>query len=173
MLRLRLKNPAPSHLTHYAPFPFMSAEYPLKPRVHGPTRREFQVVCLPQRDGSFVASVVEDPKIVVYDKSRIRAEEKASKKFLRTPDPYAYRNHPLAVTKAVTIDMEFDEESNSFVTCVKELHRMSTFGKTELDTLNNTTEMIRGYIQSMEANRKKIPLPSTKLAELKRLVGIR
>jgi predicted RNase H-like HicB family nuclease len=151
----------------------MAREYPLKPRVHGPTGREFQVVCLPQKDGSFVASVVEAPKIIVYDKSRRRAEEKASKKFLRTPDPYAYENHPLATTKIITIDMEFDEESDAFVTFVKELHGISTFGKTELEALDNTTEMIRGYLKSMEATGKKIRLSSPKLAELKRLVGIR
>jgi hypothetical protein len=33
--------------------------------------------------------------------------------------------------------------------------------------------MIRGYIKSMEANRKKIPLARNKLADLKHLVGIR
>ncbi len=173
MLRLRLKNPVSGRLVHHAPFPFMAREHPLKPHVHGPTGREFQVVCLPQKDGSFVASVVEAPKIVVYDKSRQRAEEKASKKFLRTPDPYAYRNHPLATTRAVTIDMEFDEESDAFVTYVKQLHGISTFGKTELDALDNTTEMIRGYLKSMHATGKKVPLSGTKLAELKRLVGIR
>lgn len=173
MLRMRLKNPVPKRLTPHTPFPFMRPEFPLKPRIHAPTSREFQIVCLPQKDGSFVASVVEAPKIIVYDKSRKRAEERASKRFLRTPDPYAYRTHPLATTRAVTIDMEFDEESDSFVTYVKELHGMSTFGKTELDALNSTAEMIRGYIKSMEANRKKIPLPATKLVELKRLVGIR
>jgi predicted RNase H-like HicB family nuclease len=173
MLRLRLKNPVPKRLPHHAPFPFMAKEYPLKPRVHAPTRREFQIVSLPQKDGSFVASVVEAPKIIVYDKSRKRAEERASQSFLRTPDPHAYKAHPLAQTRAITIDMEFDEDTDSFVTYVKELHGMSTFGKTEIDALNNTAEMIRGYVKSMEANRKKIRLSATKLTELKRVVGIR
>jgi predicted RNase H-like HicB family nuclease len=81
--------------------------------------------------------------------------------------------HALATTKAVTIDMEFDEQSDSFVTYVKELHRMSTFGDTELEALENTAEMIRGYIKSMEANRKKIPLAAARLKTLKRLVGLR
>lgn len=31
---------------------------------------------------------------------------------------------------------------------------MSTFGVTEMEALDNTAEMIRGYIQLMEANRK-------------------
>jgi hypothetical protein len=32
--------------------------------------------------------------------------------------------------------------------------------------------MIRGYIKSMEANRKEIPLPAARLAALKRAVGM-
>jgi predicted RNase H-like HicB family nuclease len=141
----------------------MAREYPLKPHVHGPSGREFQVVSLPQKDGSFVATVVEAPKIVVYDKSRRKAEEKSSKKFLRTPDPYAYKNHLLATTRAITIDMEFDEESDASVTFVKQLHGISTFGKTELDALDNTAEMIRGYLKSMAATGKKVPLSGPKL----------
>jgi len=126
---------------------------------------------LPQRDGSFVASIVEAPEIVVYEKSRRAAENKAAKKFLDTADPCAYRFHPLAKTKAVTVDMEFDEESGAFVTYVKELHGISTYGKTELDALNATAEMIRGYLASMAANHKAVPLAAAKLTALKRVVG--
>jgi predicted RNase H-like HicB family nuclease len=49
---------------------------------------------------------------------------------------------------------------------------MSTFGETEKAALDNTAEMIRGYIKSMEANGKKIPLDAPRLAELSRIVGI-
>jgi predicted RNase H-like HicB family nuclease len=42
---------------------------------------------------------------------------------------------------------------------VKELHRMSSFGETESAALDNTAEMIRGYIRSMEANQKKSRSP--------------
>jgi predicted RNase H-like HicB family nuclease len=79
----------------------------------------------------------------------------------------------LATTKVVTIDMEYDEDAKAFVTYVKELHRMSSFGKTESAALDNTTEMIRGYIKSMQANRKRIPLAASKLTELRRVVGLR
>jgi predicted RNase H-like HicB family nuclease len=81
-------------------------------------------------------------------------------------------NHPLVKTTAVTIEMEYDEESQAFVTFVEELQRMSTFGETESCALDNTAEMIRGYIKSMEANRKKIPLAAATLAELKRAVHV-
>lgn len=50
------------------------------------------------------------------------AEDKASQRYLQTPDPRAYRTHPLATAKVVTIHMEFDEQSDCFVTFVKELH---------------------------------------------------
>ena len=78
----------------------------------------------------------------------------------------------LARTKTVTIDMEFDEETASFVTYVKELYSMCTFGDNEMEALDNTAEMIRGYIKSMEANHKKIPLSAVELADLKQLVGL-
>lgn len=172
MLRLRLKNPVTVPLAHRS-LPHVAPNSPLKPKIHVATNRRFNVVSLPERDGSYVASVLEGPDILVYDKSRKAAEDKASAQFLRRPDRDAYRDHSLARTRTVTIDMEFDEETNSFVTYVKELHRMSTFGGSEMEALDNTAEMIRGYIKSMEANRMKIPLPAAKLAALKRLVGIR
>jgi predicted RNase H-like HicB family nuclease len=164
-----LPNPVPAHLAHHNPFP---EARPLKPRVEPKTGRRFQVVCLPQKDGSFVASILEDPTIRVYHRSQTAAEEKASQKFLKTPDPFAFKRHPLAQSKDVTIDMEYDPDAAAFVTYVKELHRMSSFGDTETAALDNTVEMIRGYIQSMEANRHKIPLAASKLANLKRLVGL-
>jgi predicted RNase H-like HicB family nuclease len=172
MLRLRLTNPVPESLPHHSPFPHLHPEFPLKPRIERETGRQFQVVSLPQKDGSFVASVLEAPSIRVYNRSRKVAEEKASQKFLKTPDPYAYKRHPLAISKAVTIDMEYDPDAGAFVTYVKELHRMSSFGETEAAALDNTAEMIRGYIRSMEANRKRIPLTAARLAELKRLAGL-
>jgi predicted RNase H-like HicB family nuclease len=172
MLRIRLTNPVPESLAHHSPFPSLHPEFPLKPRIEPETGRKFQVISLPQKDGSFVASVLEAPAIRIYNRSRKAAEEKASQKFLKTPDPYAYKRHPLATTKAVTIDMEYDGDAAAFVTYVKELHRMSSFGETESAALDNTAEMIRGYIRSMEANRKKIPLATPRLKELKRLVGL-
>ncbi len=48
---------------------------------------------------------------------------------------------------------------------------MSTYGATESVALDNTAEMIRGYIKSMEANRRRIPLAASKLTELKHIVG--
>jgi len=173
MLRLRLKNPVPAQLSHHRPVPHLAPDHPWKPRIDPATNRRFHVVSLPQEDGSFVASVVEAPGILVYDESRRSAEAKAARKYLRGPVPHAYRNHQLAQTRTVTVDMEFDEETHSFVTYVQELHRMSTFGESELKALDNTAEMIRGYTKSMEANHKRIPLTKARLSTLKRVVGMR
>lgn len=142
------------------------------PELSRRPRRPFQIVSLPPEDGSFVASIVEAPEILVYDRSRKAAEDRAARKFLRSPDPHAYTRHPLAATKAVTIDMEYDEYAKAFVTYVKELHGMSTFGASEFQALDNTAEMIRGYIKSMTANRKRIPLAASKLTGLRRIVGL-
>jgi predicted RNase H-like HicB family nuclease len=83
-----------------------------------------------------------------------------------------YRAHPLATTNAVTIEMEYDVDTESFVTYVKELQGISTFGDTELEALEMTAEMIRGYILSMEDRGMKIPLAQAKLGELKPIVGL-
>ena len=73
---------------------------------------------------------------------------------MKSPDLHAYKRHPLATTQAVTVDMEYDEDAKAFVTYFKQLHGMSSLGETESAALENTSEMIRGYIQSMVANRK-------------------
>ena len=111
------------------------------------------------------------PRVEPNTERKVQVADKATQKILSTPDPHAYRSHPLAKTKVITIEMEYDQDAESFVTFVKELRRMSSFGETESEALDNTAEMIRGYIKSMEANRKKIPLAAAKLSELKRLVG--
>ena len=69
---------------------------------------------------------------------------------LQTPNPRSDESHPLAKTKAVTINMEFDEDSDWFVTYARELHGMSTYGASEREALDNTAEMIRGYVKSLD-----------------------
>jgi len=64
MLRLRLTNPVPESLAHRSPFPQLHPEFPLKPRIEPETGRKFQVIS-PQKDGSFVAPVLEAPAIRV------------------------------------------------------------------------------------------------------------
>lgn len=108
----------------------------------------------------------------MYARSRKAAESEAARKYLAAADRRTYRKHPLSLTKAITVEMTYDDEARSFVTFVKELHRMSTFGDTEEQALDRTAEMIRGYIKTMEAHRKKIPLSPAKLDEVKRIVGL-
>lgn len=103
---LRMKNPVPEQLRHHEPFPHVAPEFPLKPRIEPKTARAFQIVSLPQRDGSFVASVVEAPQILIYDRSRRAAEKRAEREFAKVRDLHGYLRHALATTRAVAIDME-------------------------------------------------------------------
>lgn len=103
---LRMKNPVPEQLRHHEPFPHLELEFPLKPRIEPKTARNVQIVCLPQRDGSFVASVVEAPQILIYDRSRRAAEKRAEREFAKVRDLHGYLRHALATTRAVAIDME-------------------------------------------------------------------
>jgi predicted RNase H-like HicB family nuclease len=99
---------------------------------------------------------------------QVLRQRDASQSLGQCPDYWA---HPLATTDAVTIEMEYDADTESFVTYVKELHRISTCGDTELGALEMTAEMIRGYILSMEERGMKIPLRGPKLVDLKRTTG--
>lgn len=82
------------------------------------------------------------------------------------------REPPLASSKAITVEVEYDPDAKAFITYVKELHRMSRFGDSEA-ALDATAEMIRGYLQSMEAQHKRIPLPAPKSVDLKQLLRLR
>ncbi len=83
-----------------------------------------------------------------------------------------WRAHPLAMTEVVTMELDHDAAAKSFVTVVKELHGISTFGDSEFEALEMTSEMIRGYIQSMEQRGMRIPLGEIELVELKHIVGL-
>lgn len=111
---------------------------------------------------------------IVRQRPSLRVAAKSATKLhvARATDSSAFQKHPLAKTMAVSVDIEFDRDTNTFVTHVKELHGMSTYGDTELAALENTAEMIRGYLRSMQAHHRKIPLSQKKLTELKRIVGI-
>jgi predicted RNase H-like HicB family nuclease len=89
------------------------------------------------------------------------------------PDPWAFQNHPLARTKAVTVRLEWDGTANAWVTQVKGLGSLSTFGATEQQALDRTQEMILGYLKSAEANGFRIRLSAERLTALKRAVGLK
>jgi hypothetical protein len=56
---------------------------------------------------------------------RLKIENSDSVKGSLLTQNQDYRSHPLANTDVVTIEMEHDEATKSFVTFVKELHGMS------------------------------------------------
>ena len=68
--------------------------------------------------------------------------------------------------------LEWDPESEVWVSFVPELHNISTYGDTEKQALDATREMILGYLEAL----KKAPLdepsrPRTKVVELQLAMG--
>ena len=66
--------------------------------------------------------------------------------------------HPLAQIEDLTVRMEWDEDTRSWVTYVPELNNISTFGQTQEEALANTRELIIGYIDTMQEKRLQLPL---------------
>jgi len=66
--------------------------------------------------------------------------------------------HPLEETDLLKIDMEWDEESRSWVSYVPELNGISTYGPTYEKTLDRTAEMIVGWIQTMDESGLRLPI---------------
>jgi predicted RNase H-like HicB family nuclease len=54
--------------------------------------------------------------------------------------------------------MEWDEDAQAWVTFVPELSNISTYGKTQQKALEAASELIRGYLDSMQEQGLKIPL---------------
>jgi len=112
-------------------------------RIHSAAER-VPLVCLPKRR-SYVARV----ELPALSYTRMRKRRREARQFLRTPDA-AYRNHPYP-NKAVTLH-GVRCGTGSFMTYVRNLHRMSTFG-TARRRPNSTAEMIRGN-QSWRQRRR-------------------
>ena len=64
----------------------------------------------------------------------------------------------------------YDPSTKQYESHVPELNGISTCGPTKEEVLRRTTEMVRGYIRSMEANRLKPPISQAKLDRVKKAV---
>ncbi len=53
-------------------------------------------------------------------------------------------------TRRYKVLLEFDEESRAWVTHVPALDHISTFGASREEALENTKELIKGYIEAAE-----------------------
>lgn len=66
--------------------------------------------------------------------------------------------HPLAQIEDLTVRMEWDEDTESWVTYVPELNNISTFGESQEEALANTRDLIIGYLDTMQEKRLRLPL---------------
>ncbi|MFQ5472277.1 MAG: type II toxin-antitoxin system HicB family antitoxin [Dehalococcoidia bacterium] len=62
-------------------------------------------------------------------------------------------------TRSFKVLLEFDSDSQSWVTYVSAIENISTFGATKDEALENTKELILGYIEA--AAKEGIPLRSS------------
>lgn len=67
----------------------------------------------------------------------------------------------------ITVMLNWDEETQNWVTRIPELNGISTFGKTQEEALNNTRELILGYLDSMQDLRLRVPLNASQLRRLR------
>jgi predicted RNase H-like HicB family nuclease len=73
-------------------------------------------------------------------------------------NPAITQTHPLAQMADLTVRMEWDEETESWVTYVPQLNNISTFGRTQEEALAHTRELVIGYIDTMQEKRLRLPL---------------
>ena len=114
-----------------------------------------------------MASVVEAPEILVYDRSRKAAERQGCKEDFRKAQIHTrIRGIRWLSQKVVTIEMEYDEKAKAFVTYVGGASSDIHVSENGIRGAGQHSREIRGYIKSMEANGKRIPLAASKLSEL-------
>lgn len=75
----------------------------------------------------------------------------------RDPAPVT-ESHPLASLKDLTVQIEWDDETQSWVTCIPELNGISTFGATQEEALQQTRDLVIGYLDSMEERGLQLPV---------------
>ncbi len=78
--------------------------------------------------------------------------------------------HPLADTDLISIEMEWDEKTRSWVTYVPELNDLSDFGHTYEEALDNTAEGIIAYLETTLELGLRLPIPRSKANKLLRLL---
>jgi predicted RNase H-like HicB family nuclease len=65
------------------------------------------------------------------------------------------------------VQLEWDEETEAWVTRVPELNNISTFGKTQEEALRRTRELVLGYIDAMQDLHLRVPLPASAVRRLR------
>jgi predicted RNase H-like HicB family nuclease len=70
----------------------------------------------------------------------------------------------------MTVQMEWDDEAEVWVTQVPELHNI-TFGKTQEEALRQTRELVLGYIDAMQDHHLRVPLSASAVRKLREVLA--
>jgi predicted RNase H-like HicB family nuclease len=80
----------------------------------------------------------------------------------------AASDHPLFHIKGITVALEKDDETGQWMSFVRELDDLGTFGSTPEEALNETVDLIFGYVDSMESRGQKVGISRSALDALRR-----
>lgn len=75
--------------------------------------------------------------------------------------------HPLNGLDFLTVELYWDNEGREYVTRIPGLFNISTGGATEEESLDNTAEMLVGWMDAMEEVGTKIPLTKAQIREVR------
>jgi predicted RNase H-like HicB family nuclease len=79
--------------------------------------------------------------------------------------------HPLAETKLITVEMEWDDGDRVWHAIVPELRDLATYGKTYEEALDNAAEAICLFLDVAEEHGDPIPISRKRAAELRELLS--
>ena len=154
--------------------PHIDPDYPVKPMVDPETGRPFTVVSIRQPDGTFVAVVAENQQLRSQARSRQEAEAEVADLFLEKPARAKQsRAGSPALTQLIKVRTAYDPETKQFEVHIPELNGISTCAPTKPAALERAHDLIRAYIEGMEKLKRRIPMEATRLAAIRRAVGIR
>jgi predicted RNase H-like HicB family nuclease len=77
-------------------------------------------------------------------------------------------DHPLRHRTGVTIVLEKDQETGRWMSFVRELDDLGTFGSTPEEVLDETVDLILGYVASMEDLGQKVRISRAAIEEIRR-----
>lgn len=75
--------------------------------------------------------------------------------------------HPLNQLDFLTVELYWDNEGREYVTRIPELLNISTCGASEEEALDNTAEMLVGWMDAMEDVGTRIPLTKAQVREVR------
>jgi predicted RNase H-like HicB family nuclease len=81
----------------------------------------------------------------------------------------AVKSHPLNDLDFLDVEIEFDGQA--WVTSVPQLYNISTFGDTPEEALDNTSEMLVGWLKSMVDRGEPVPLSRSQIQRTLRAAG--